>query len=453
MRRLINMPRHRRLGLTIVGIGMAVAASLLAAAPPHAEGTGAHPAERWRKAFARPDAVPGSKTNPPSIQKIELGRRLFFEPALSANGKISCATCHVPELGFADGVERSQAGVTGRQLRRHTPTLWNLAWSPLLFWDGRTSSLEEQARFPMSDPDEMASSPEAAALRLAASPDYQALFKAAFVGETTITGTQVLAALAAYERTLISPPTRFDKWIAGDANALTSAEIRGFQLFTGRAGCINCHSGFAFTDQSFHDIGLPGDDRGRGPVAEIGVTNYAFKTPSLRELAWTSPYMHDGSIATLEDVIRYYEAGGIDRPSRSPDMPKPFTLKDDERSDLVVFLEALSSENPPKPSTEAWAEHPGTTPDHADPAVVSTSISQRDKTFRPGSIRVTKGATVTVLNDDTRTHNVRIVDPRMNVNSGAQEPGESVHIKFDQTGHFEAHCAIHPTMRLSIDVE
>jgi cytochrome c peroxidase len=345
----------------------------------------------------------------------------------------------------------SSAGATKVALRRHTPTLWNLAWAPTLYWDGRAASLEAQARFPMSHPDEMAGSPERAAVKLRALPDYAAQFKAAFPGEAEITGDQILKALAAYERTLVSPPTRFDAWIAGDAAALDPQEQLGFTLFSGKAQCTNCHTGFAFTDFAFHDIGLPGTDRGRGAIIGLKAVDHAFKTPTLRELAWSAPYMHDGSLATLEEVVQHYEAGGVRRPSRSPDMPHPFKLTDDERAALVAFLATLSTETPPRPSREPWIGQPAQA--MSRPVRNTRSISQRNKTFTPDRIVASKGDSIAILNDDTRTHNIRIVDRLWNFNSGGQEPGERVTLKLDHAGRFVAHCGIHPTMRLTIDVE
>jgi cytochrome c peroxidase len=336
-------------------------------------------------------------------------------------------------------------------LRRHTPALWNIAWAPRLFWDGRAQSLEDQARFPMSHPDEMASSPEEAARRLAAEPSYRAAFEAAFPGEASITGEQVLKAIAAYERTLVSAPTRFDRWVAGDEQALTTSERRGLAIFTGKGQCINCHTGFPFTDHAFHDIGLPSGDLGRGPIVALPAVNHAFKTPGLRELAWTAPYMHDGSIATLEDVIRHYESGGVVRPTRSQDMPRPIALTDTERADLVAFLETLSSKEPPKATTEAWARR-GAPVVELSP-VDGNLVSQRNRTFTPAAIKIHRKERLTILNDDTRTHNVRISNPMFNFNSGAQEPGESVTLQFDHSGIYQAHCGIHPTMRLRVEVE
>lgn len=404
-----------------------------------------------RRLFVRPASIPHPADNLPNAAKIELGRRLFSEPMLSANERVSCATCHDSTLGFSDGVALSRAGVTGAALRRHTPSLWNLAWAPALFWDGRATSLEDQARFPMSHSDEMASSPEVAAARLAKDAGYRMAFANAFPGETAITGALVVKAIATYQRVLVSAPTRFDQWVAGDATALTASELGGLRLFVGKARCITCHTGFAFSDRAFHDVGLPGVDLGRGPIVSIAAVNRAFKTPGLRELVWSAPYMHDGSLATLEDVIRHYENGGVRRSTRSKDMPRSLKLSAGERSDLVAFLESLSSPRAPVPSTEPWVQSVER-PEIVD-ATNTTTISQKDKMFAPGQVKIGRGQTLTVLNNDTRTHNVRIADPRLPFNSGAQEPGERVTLKFDQPGRFDAHCAIHPTMRLSIEVE
>lgn len=401
--------------------------------------------------FRRPTSLPAPIDNPQSEHKVALGARLFRDVRLSRDGDISCATCHDPKLGFADGARRSTAGATRRELKRHTPSLWNLAWTPALFWDGRAGSLEEQAWGPITHLDEMASTPDVVARALANDRDYAKLLPLAFPGEAQFTPDLVAKALAAYERTLVSPPTRFDAWIAGDPSALSDEEQQGFALFIGKAGCAACHSGFAFTDNGFHDIGLPGDDSGRGDVAALDRVRHAFKTPTLRELSWTAPYMHDGSLDTLDDVVRHYESGGVVRSSRSPDMPKALTLTDAERSALVAFLESLSNDRPPAPSIEPWIG----LPNHQKPLIPSQSllISQRAKAFTPGSVKVKRGQALTILNDDTRTHNVRIVDRRWKFNSGAQDPGESIVMKLDHLGRFEAHCAIHPTMRLTIDIE
>jgi cytochrome c peroxidase len=400
--------------------------------------------------FARPQFVPHPPGNPPTPEKIALGRRLFEDKQLSSTGTIACASCHDPRLAFTDG-EPTGKGVTGKRLVRHTPSLWNAAFSPLLFWDGRAASLEEQVHFPVEHPDEMASTLGAAAERLAKDESYRGAFAAAFPESPEISPHTIAGALAAYERTLVSPPARFDAWVAGKADALTAAEVRGFELFAGKGRCIGCHVGFDFTDHNFYDIGLPGADRGRGKEIGLPAADYAFKAPTLRELAWTAPYMHDGSLATLEDVVRHYERGGVARPTRSKDLPQKLTLTDAERADLVVFLESLSSETPPQPSTEPWVG--GGRPPTPPPPTDATVVSQLNKTFTPGRVRLEAGRSLTVLNDDTRTHNVRIFNPKLDYNSGAQEPHESVTIRFPDAGTFEAFCGIHPSMRLTVEVE
>jgi cytochrome c peroxidase len=409
----------------------------------------ADPLAAQKARFARPTFIPNPADNPPTAAKVALGKRLFEDAELSSTGTIACRSCHDPKLAFTDG-ESTGKGVTGKPLVRHTPTLWNLAWSPLLFWDGRAASLEDQIRFPVEHPDEMGSTLENGVLRLQRHDSYVRAFAEAFPQDPTVTANNIAKALAAYERTLVSPPTRFDKWAAGDAT-LTPSEVAGFRIFTGKGRCSNCHSGFAFTDNGFYDIGLPSEDLGRGPIVGLAVANHAFKVPTLRELAWTAPYMHDGSLGTLDDVVRIYEMGGVHRPTRSNDLPEIIRLTDQERADLIAFLESLSSDTPPQPSTEAWvnAPRPAQTALPRDTAVVS----QADKQFSPQYVRLPAGRTLTILNDDTRTHNVRIFDKRLDFNSGAQEPHETVTVRFPGPGTYEAFCGIHPTMRLTIRVE
>jgi cytochrome c peroxidase len=404
--------------------------------------------------FRRPQFVPHPADNPSTPARIALGKRLFEDKRLSSTGTVACATCHDQRLSFGDG-ETTGKGVTGKPLARHTPSLWNVAFSPLLFWDGRAASLEAQVHFPVENPDEMGSSLEAAARRLAADASYLRAFAEAFPQSPEVSPGTIAKALAAYERTLISPPTRFDQWVAGKADALTDAELRGLKLFAGRARCISCHVGFDLTDHNFYDIGLPDDgqapDRGRGKEIDLPAADHAFKVPTLRELAWTAPYMHNGSLATLEDVVRFYEAGGVNRPTRSKDLPVQLKLTDEERADLVAFLESLSSETPPQPSTEPWvgSGEPAPPPPPADTSIVS----QVAKLFTPGHVRLKAGQKLTVVNDDTRTHNVRIFHPKLDFNSGAQEPNDSVTITFPEAGTYEAFCGIHPSMRLTVEVK
>jgi cytochrome c peroxidase len=416
----------------------------------HAQQAGGDPLSKLKAQYARPAFVPRPPGDAPAPAVIALGMRLFNDKALSSTGTIACASCHDPNLSFTDG-ERTGKGVTGTRLARHTPTLWNVAFSPFLFWDGRALSLEDQVRFPIEHPDEMGDTLDNGMRRLSQQESYRAAFREAFGDDRSVTAARAAQALAAYERTPISPPTRFDRWIAGDTGVLTESEVNGFHLFNGRAKCSTCHTGFALTDYNFYDIGLPGTDKGRGKEIGLPAADYAFKTPTLRELAWTAPYMHDGSRTMLDDVIRHYEQGGVRRRTRSTDLPRNLKLNAQERDDLIAFLQALSSDAPPKPSTEAWvgAGRPEPLPLPSD----ATVVSQAGKKFSPRHIRIATSQSLTILNDDTRTHNVRIFDPRLDFNSGAQEPHERITIAFPDPGTFEAFCSIHPSMRLSIEVK
>jgi cytochrome c peroxidase len=434
----------------VLGFGVLIVASSLSG--PHLARAQQPPdlLAALKAKFVRPGFVPAPASNPTTATKIALGKSLFEEKELSSTGTIACKSCHDPKLAFTDG-ESTGKGVTAKPLVRHTPSLWNVAWSPLLFWDGRAASLEDQVRFPIEHADEMGSTLEAGVLRLSRHDSYAPAFKQAFPQDPQISPGNIAKALAAYERTLVSPPTRFDQWVAGDAAALTPSEVNGFTIFSGKSRCINCHTGFAFTDHGFYDIGLPSEDQGRGPIIGLPAATHAFKVPTLRELAWTAPYMHDGSLGTLDDVVRVYEMGGVARPTRAKDLPDSISLTDQERADLIAFLESLSSDTPPLPSTEPWVNAPQpATPSQPRDATV---VSQANKQFSPQHVRLKAGRTLTVLNDDTRTHNVRIYDPRLDFNSGAQEPRETVTIRFPGPGTFEAFCGIHPSMRLTVEVE
>ena len=268
-----------------------------------------------KAAFRRPAAVPFPADNLYSEKKRGLGDALFHDTRLSIDSSRSCASCHDRTKGFADGKAQGE-GVPGRPLKRHTPTIWNLAWAGPVFWDGRARSLEEQVAGPIESPDEMAQPMASVIERLAADPAMRRAFVDAFPRAPKVDAVNLAKAIATYERTMVSPATRFDRWIDGEQGALSQSEIAGFRLFAGKAGCSNCHSGFAFTDHAFHDIGLPGDDRGRGAVLRLPVAEHAFKTPGLREIGRSAPYMHDGSLATLEDVLRIGRASCRERVSK-----------------------------------------------------------------------------------------------------------------------------------------
>jgi cytochrome c peroxidase len=326
--------------------------------------------------------------------------------------------------------------------------LWNLAWVPALFWDGHAGSLEEQARGPIENPKEMAQPLALGVQRLAEEERYRQAFAAAFPASPLVDEANLLAALATYERTLVAPPSRFDRWVAGDPDALTLPEIRGFLLFNGKAGCAGCHEGWAFTDHGFHDIGLAGEDPGRAAVVGLAEVEHAFKTPTLRELGRTAPYMHDGRVQTLEEVLAHYEGGVVARPSVSPDL-RPISLTDEERRDLLAFLGTLTGETA-EPAPLVVAPPPSA---EAEVVVATSVIQQRDKQFSPGHVRIGAGQRLTIRNDDKRLHNVRVADPRLAFDSGVQEPGQSATVPFAEPGRYHLFCAIHPTMKLTVDVE
>jgi cytochrome c peroxidase len=335
---------RRRLHIVALGLLLGVMACAMLSAGTGAEGDAAGP---WRALFRRPAGPPPAPVdNRITSAKIDLGARLFADPRLSGSGQRSCATCHRPELAFTDGRQRAE-GVSGAPLRRNTPPLWNLAWSTHLFWDGRAPSLEAQVRLPIEEKDEMAGQWPAILARLAEDADIAGRLREAFGAEAVISQDSVTKALAAYVRSLVSPPTKFDAWIAGDAGALSAAEVRGFQLFTGKAGCVLCHVGWRLTDDRFHDVGLAGDDPGRGAVAGGTPGLSAFKTASLRELAHTAPYMHDGSLPTLEAVVAHYAGGVVDRPGVAPTINRSLRLSTGEKADLVAFLLTLSTQAAP----------------------------------------------------------------------------------------------------------
>ena len=237
-------------------------------------------------------------------------------------------------------------GVGGRRLNRRSPSLLNLAWGTPLMWDGRFADLEHQVAGPVTAPAEMNQTMPALAAKLGALPGYRRLFDSAFPGEG-ITEKTITQAIATFERGIVSGKAPFDRWIAGDESAISESAERGFTLFNGKGRCVQCHSGWRFTDDSFHDIGLPDDDLGRGRLRpNVPLLQHAFKTPGLRNVALRAPYMHDGSVPTLIAVMRHYNDGFVSRPSLSPEM-KPLHLSDAEMNDLVSFMLALTSEDAP----------------------------------------------------------------------------------------------------------
>ena len=305
--------------------------------------------------FARPASIPFPDDNPFTQAKADLGKRMFFDPQFSSTRTISCASCHIANVAWSDTLSHAR-GVADQSMSLRTPTLLNVAWLGTLGWDGKFHSLESVAFTPITGKLNM-NLPEASLIaRLSEEPGYPAAFSKAF-GDPTINRDRVESALATFERTIVSSRAPFDDWIDGNETAINDAAKRGFGLFTGKARCAECHSGWSFTDGSFHDIGTAtDDDTGRGRLFPTSVKlRYAFKTPSLRDVARRPPYMHTGAIATLEQVIELYDRGGIDRPSRS-EVIRPLHLTSEEKSDLLAFLQTLSGKDDQRASIEYQAQ-------------------------------------------------------------------------------------------------
>lgn len=263
--------------------------------------------------------LPVPEDNPLTPQKIEQGRRLFFDGRLSRDGTISCSTCHDPERAFSDG-RPIAVGVFGRKGRRNSPALINRGYGRLFFWDGRVATLDEQVLKPIQDPNEMDLTLHEAAARVNLPPE------------------EISRILASFVRSILSGNSPFDRYINGDRSALSAEQQAGLQLFRGKANCTACHVGPNFTDERLHNTGVAW--RG-GQLADEGAGRGDFKTPTLREIARTAPYMHDGSLATLADVIEYYDRGGNQDPGLDPEL-RPLHLSPAEKQNLVAFLRCLN---------------------------------------------------------------------------------------------------------------
>lgn len=283
--------------------------------------------------------------NPLSADKIALGQQLFFDTRLSLDNTISCATCHDPALGFADGQPVS-IGFDGKRGKRSTPSIVNRAFSKEQFWDGRGADLEDQAKSPIINPGEMGFTYEGAVERLMAITGYRTQFTAVY-GTSAITIDQIAQSIAAFERTLLSGNSAFDRYAAGDTTALSASAQRGHALFRGKADCFRCHVGFNFTDESYRNIGVgldqPDPDLGRFSISGKDKDRGAFKTPTLRDISLTAPYFHDGSAKTLLAVVEWYDQGGLQNPQLAPEI-KELKLTAQEKADLVEFMHALTGD-------------------------------------------------------------------------------------------------------------
>ncbi|MDG2384509.1 MAG: cytochrome c peroxidase [Pirellulaceae bacterium] len=295
-----------------------------------------------------------SDRNPMTVEKVALGRKLFFDTALSVDHSMSCATCHDPQKGWSNGLKVAE-GVNGKEGSRNVPSILNAAYYRSLFWDGRAGTLESQALGPILNPDEMGMpSTETLIVRLREDDDYPTLFDQAF--PNGLTATNVARAIACYERTIVAGNSPYDRYVAGDESALSEAAKRGMEIFFDKrkSKCTVCHEPPTFTALFYHNLGVGMDqespDLGRYEVTKLESNKGKFKVPTVRDVKDTGPYMHDGSVATLEEVIELYDRGGIPNRYLSTEMRGQLKLTKQEKQDLVTFMvEGLSSDQQPTP--------------------------------------------------------------------------------------------------------
>ena len=305
--------------------------------------------------LAKQSPVPSD--NPLTEEKVALGRKLFFDPILSEDATVSCASCHQPDHGFASPAPKA-IGLRGRMGKRNAPSLLNKAYAPHLFWDGRVKSLEEQAIVPLSNPEEMGSDVQDAIDRLRASEEYVALFESAFedsgsedgkgeTAENVIRPETIGQAIASFERTLLIGNSKVDQFRGADYKSLSESARQGMWIFDSRGKCWKCHSTKTFSDQEFHNTGVgfgqEDRDEGRMEFTEKPEDRFKFKTPGLRGVEQTAPYMHDGSIATLREVVEFYNRGGSPNDPDLSDEIEPLNLSEEDIDNMVEFLKALSN--------------------------------------------------------------------------------------------------------------
>ena len=342
------MKRHWLLCLAVC---LAISLARLAAAPSEEK---APPITEVNAQILGPEPigplppVVAPPNNPPSSAKILLGKMLYFDARLSADKTVSCATCHDPAMGWSDAGPTSK-GIRGQMGGRRAPPVSNAAYMPLQFWDGRAPSLEEQAKGPIQNPIEMGNTHEAMIRTVDHIPGYVQLFRSVF-GEGPMTVQQVADAIAAFERTVVTTDSRFDRYMRGDHQALTPLEQQGLEIFNGKGHCTSCHWGPNFSDGRFHNLGVPdkdpkNPDLGRYVVTKNPRDKGAFKTPTVRDAALRAPYLHNGSEKTLESLIEFYNLGGGHDPNLDPLMV-PLGLTSREIQALVAFIKSLTSLNP-----------------------------------------------------------------------------------------------------------
>lgn len=303
--------------------------------------------QKWKLAATPPHPA----DNPPTAERVALGKALFFDPRLSGDGNMSCASCHSPLLGWSDG-QATGKGFKSVVLDRASPTVVNTAYNSIQMWDGRKKSLEDQAMGPMEATVEMNMDTRRLFTWLNANAGYRSMFAKAYPGEPIDAGT-LSKAIASFERTVVSNNAPFDQWVAGRADAMTPDQVQGFALFIDprKANCAACHAGPNFTDNSFHNLGLPSwgkenPDMGRYAQRPVASLKGAFKTPTVREAVNSAPYFHDGSSRTLEELVDFYAKGGVVKTNLSASM-KELQLSAEEKRQLVLFMQALSTPRQP----------------------------------------------------------------------------------------------------------
>lgn len=317
-------------------------------AQPVAQGTAAQGTPFELKVPLGLPPLPIPEDNPLTVEKVELGKMLYFDKRVSADGTISCATCHDPKMAWAEHTPTSK-GIHGQIGSRNAPTVINAAYAACQFWDGRAKTLEEQAVGPVENPIEMGHTLEGMVQTLKGIPQYEELFRKVF--GTGVTAENFAKAVAAFERTILSGNSPYDRYRAGDQSALTEAQRRGLKVFE-EAGCADCHTPPLFSNYEFYNAGVGMNkekpDEGRKAVTGKDEDFGKFRVPSLREVANTAPYFHDGSAATLEEAVALMAAGGIDNPHRSAefDTVREAKITPEQQKDLVEFLKALSGEFP-----------------------------------------------------------------------------------------------------------
>jgi cytochrome c peroxidase len=303
------------------------------------------------KIWLMPKTVPAPADNQPNADRVALGKMLFFDPRLSRDGNMSCGTCHSPLFGWSDGLPTGR-GFQSKALGRASPTVVNTAYNTIQLWDGRKKSLEEQAMGPMEANSEMNIEMSVLFAFLNVSSGYRVYFEKAYPGEP-IDANTLSKAIASFERTVVSTNSPFDRWLHGDANAMTAQQLRGFRVFKDPNGgnCAVCHQPPNFTDNGFHNVGLPSwgmenPDVGRYAFKPVKTMKGAFKTPTLRDIDLTGPYFHDGSAKALMDVVEHYNQGGKVKTNLAPDL-KELNLTQEDKEALVAFMHALTSPQTP----------------------------------------------------------------------------------------------------------